>query len=69
MNGWIRTVTITAIAWLAVGQGIAQTATSAVPGGGNDYSFNVSTTQPWTDTGVELQSGDVLKITASGSES
>jgi hypothetical protein len=29
-----------------------------------DYSFSVSTAQPWTDTGVELQSGDLLNITA-----
>ena len=34
----------------------------------NDYSFNISTTQPWTDTGVDLEAGDVLNITASGSQ-
>ena len=29
---------------------------------GKDYSFTISTAQPWTDTGVELQSGDVLQF-------
>jgi hypothetical protein len=29
-----------------------------------DYSFTISTTQPWTDTGVDLQAGDLLEITA-----
>jgi hypothetical protein len=56
---------IVAITSLAVGQGIAQTST---PAAGSDYSVNVSTTQPWTDTGVDLQSGDALNITASGTQ-
>ena len=30
-----------------------------------DYNFTVSTGQPWTDTGVDLQAGDVLAVTAS----
>ena len=30
-----------------------------------DYKFTVSTGQPWTDTGVALQAGDVLALTAS----
>ena len=30
-----------------------------------DYSFTISTTQPWTDTGVDLQAGTVLEISAS----
>ena len=29
---------------------------------GKDYSFTISTAQPWTDTGVDLQPGDVLQI-------
>ncbi len=29
-----------------------------------DYKFTVPTTQPWTDTGVDLQPGSVLAITA-----
>jgi len=69
MNYWIRALKATAIACLTVCQGIAQTTPSAAPAAGNDYSFNVSTSQPWTDTGVNLQAGDVLNITASGTQS
>jgi hypothetical protein len=29
-----------------------------------DFTFQVSTTQTWTDTGLDLQSGDVLEISA-----
>lgn len=29
-----------------------------------DYSFTISTTQLWTDTGVDLQAGEVLEINA-----
>ena len=29
-----------------------------------EYSFTISTTQPWTDTGVDLQAGDALEINA-----
>ena len=29
-----------------------------------DFSYTLSTTQPWTDTGVDLQPGDSLQITA-----
>src|ERR1700746_246754 len=29
-----------------------------------DYKFTVSTTQPWTDTGVDLQAGDQIAISA-----
>jgi len=43
-------------------QALAQTTPAAAD---NDYSFNVSTSQPWTDTGVDLQTGDTLTITAS----
>ena len=35
---------------------------------GRDYSFTISTTQPWTDTGVDLQKGDVLQIHSSPAE-
>ena len=35
---------------------------------GRDYSFTISTTQPWTDTGVDLQAGDVLQINSSSGE-
>jgi hypothetical protein len=59
------TLNAAAIVSLLVCRGIAQTAPSATSGTGDDYSFDISTTQPWTDTGVDLQSGDVLNITAS----
>jgi LssY-like putative type I secretion system component LssY len=62
MRCWIRALKVAAIASLLVCKGIAQT----TPAAANDYSFNVSTTQAWTDTGVDLSSGDVLNITASG---
>ncbi len=35
---------------------------------GRDYSFTISTAQPWTDTGVDLQAGDVLQIHSSSGE-
>jgi hypothetical protein len=36
---------------------------------GRDYSFTISTAQPWTDTGVDLQKGDILQFHATSSES
>jgi LssY C-terminus len=33
-----------------------------------DYSFTISTTQPWTDTGVDLQVGEVLEITTKSAQ-
>ena len=36
----------------------------AVPVSAQDYKFTVSTTQLWTDTGVDLQAGDVISISA-----
>jgi LssY C-terminus len=68
MTRRIWTLNLLTIAFLLVWQGIAQTTPAASPAPGNDYSFNISTTQPWTDTGVELQTGDVLEITAGGSQ-
>jgi hypothetical protein len=56
---------VVVIASLAAGQSVAQTTT---PAAGSDYSFNVATTQAWTDTGVEFQTGDALNITASGTQ-
>jgi len=68
MKHWIRTFKVAAIASLAVCQNLAQTAPSATQAIGSDYSFNVSTIQPWTDTGLDLQTGDVLEITAGGTQ-
>jgi LssY C-terminus len=33
-----------------------------------DYFFNISTAQPWTDTGVDLQAGDVLQVHSSSGQ-
>ena len=37
--------------------------------GGQDFSYTVSTAQAWTDTQLDLQTGDVLQISASGAGS
>ncbi len=68
MKCWISVIRVFGVASLAafaLCQGVAQTVPAAT---GSDYSLNVSTAQPWTDTGVDLQAGDVLNITASGSQ-
>src|SRR5262252_5271512 len=36
----------------------------AQAGPAQDYTFLVSSSQPWTDTGIDLQSGDTIKIYA-----
>jgi hypothetical protein len=64
----IRALKVVAIVCLVLCHAIAQTEPAATPATGNDYSFNVSTTQPWTDTGVDLQTGDILNITASSAQ-
>ena len=43
-------------------------AQSQIATAGRDYSFTISTAQPWTDTGVDLQAGDVLQIHSSPGE-
>jgi hypothetical protein len=68
MKRWIAALNVLAIACLGVCHGIAQTAASAAPAPGSDYSFDISTTLPWTDTGLDLQTGDVLNITSSGAQ-
>lgn len=37
---------------------------SDVAGSARDFSYTISTSQPWTDTGVDLQAGDSLEINA-----
>jgi len=37
------------------------------PASAQDYKFTIPTTQTWTDTGVDLQAGSVLAITAQSS--
>ena len=66
MKRWIFALKVVVIASLVACQSIAQT---TAPTAGNDYSFNVSATQPWTDSGVEFTAGDALTITASGTQS
>jgi LssY-like putative type I secretion system component LssY len=60
-----RAIAIAAVLSLTVCDGVAQTAPAATSAAGNDYSVNISTSQSWTDSGVDLQTGDVLNITAS----
>jgi hypothetical protein len=36
----------------------------SLPLAAQDYKFTISTSQPWTDTGVDLHSGDAVAITA-----
>src|SRR5579872_812296 len=66
MKHWIKTLVVFGLAF-AVCQVMAQSAPSSATSN-KDYSVNVPTAQPWTDTGVELQAGDVLDITAAGSQ-
>ena len=50
----------------SVGAGASAQSVAATPApAARDYSFTISTTQPWTDTGVDLEPGDVLEITSS----
>jgi len=46
----------------------AQT-TAAAAAAGKDYSFTVSTSRPWTDTGPDLQAGDLVQISSVGGQS
>lgn len=39
--------------------------TASTPLVAQDYKFTISTAQPWTDTGVDLQTGDLIAISAS----
>ncbi len=41
-----------------------QTASSAAPPAGKDFSFTVPASQAWTDTGPDLQKGDVVQISS-----
>ena len=43
----------------------ALVALASLPLAAQDYRFTIPTAQPWTDTGVDLHSGDTLAITAS----
>ena len=41
--------------------------TAQVTSTGQNFTVQVSTVQPWTDSGLDLQSGDVLEISATAS--
>jgi hypothetical protein len=43
---------------------LAQSSGAATPLAARDYAFTISTAQPWTDTGVDLQAGETLAVTA-----
>ncbi len=47
--------------------GLALFVMAATPVVAQDYKFTISTSQPWTDTGVDLQTGDLVALTASAS--
>jgi len=47
----------------------AQSSGGTTPTTANDYSFNVSTTDLWTDTKVDLQAGEQLTISAKSAKS
>ena len=56
------------IAWLWLmfsGLAAAQSVAGVAPVTSQDLVFTVSTTQPWTDTGLDLQAGDYIEITSS----
>jgi hypothetical protein len=47
--------------WLLASMAWSQTAAA-----GQDFTFTVTTSQPWTDTGLDLLTGDSVQISANG---
>ena len=47
---------------LSVGLFVVSAISAQAGAEARDYSFTISTTQPWTDTGVDLKVGEVLQI-------
>src|SRR5690349_15398330 len=39
-----------------------------IPAHAQDYKFTIATSQPWTDTGVDLQAGSLVAITAAATQ-
>lgn len=37
--------------------------------GGQDFTFQISATRPWIDTGIDLQSGEAIRIAATAAQS
>src|SRR4051812_47789718 len=48
---------------------LAASAQFQITPAGRDFSYTISTAQLWTDTGVDLQGGDVLQFHATTSDS
>src|SRR5215470_1450293 len=48
---------------------LVRTAHGAQAGPTQDFTFQVSSSQPWTDTGLDLQSGETIKMSAEASSS
>jgi hypothetical protein len=67
----MRSLSLIAGGFALLAGGFAIPAASAqfeIATAGKDYSFTISTTQPWTDTGVDLQTGDVLQFHSTSAE-
>jgi len=58
---------VVAISWALLL--LLMVAGAQLPLAAQDYKFTIPTAQPWTDTGVDLQPGDVLAVTAAPSAS
>jgi hypothetical protein len=59
-RGSISSRSVSAVFWAAV----AFVVVANKPLVAQDYKFTISTSQAWTDTGVDLQAGDLIAITA-----
>jgi len=57
------------LAVLLVAAGCAWTVLALGQSSGQDFTYTISTTQTWTDTGLDLQTRDLLQISASGAGS
>jgi hypothetical protein len=55
---------IASVSLISSGLAWAQSTAGATPVTSQDLDFKVSTTQPWTDTGLDLQAGDSIEITS-----
>src|ERR1700730_10613156 len=58
---------VVALLWgvFSIPSSLAQSEAGSAASAPRDYSFTISTAQPWTDTGVDLQTGELLEITSS----
>jgi hypothetical protein len=67
----MKSLSLTAVGCVFVAGVLSVTASAQfqVATAGRDFSYSISTAQPWTDTGVDLQAGDVLQFHASAGSS